>query len=394
MYKVMGGLMKLKLAFFTFIVCCGTVCAQGNSKFRVVLDAGHGGKDYGAVYHGFIEKNIALNVTLKVGKLLEKDAGVQVLYTRKTDVFIELKERPDIANKADANLFVSIHCNGEAKKMAYGTETFVMGSTKNASAMEVAKKENSVIDLEVDKTSYAGFDPNSPESLIGLTLQHEEYVNQSIDIASKIQASFTELDRKDRGVKQAPFWVLHRTAMPSILIELGFISYKPEGEWLNSDEAQDKLARSIADAILSYKREHFVPGTLDYHEPPVKEKPAEKPVAVKDNKPKADTVKAKPDPKKASAEAYAEGKDEVVFKVQIAASGKDMPTTPSNFKGLNNISKSADSSIIKYYYGETTEYKEAKQLNEEAKAKGYTSAFVVAFRNGKKITVQEALQKR
>lgn len=392
MYKVMRGRMKLKLAFFTFIVCCGSAFAQGNSKFRVVLDAGHGGKDYGAVYHGFIEKNIALSVALKVGRLLEKDPGVQVIYTRKTDVFIELKERPDIANRADANLFVSIHCNGEAKKVASGTETFVMGLTKNASAMEVAKKENSVIDLE-DKASYAGFNPNSPESLIGLTLQHEEYVNQSIEMASKIQGGFTELERKDRGVKQAPFWVLHRTAMPSILIELGFISYKPEGEYLNSDEGQDQMARSIADAIISYKKEHFVPGTLDYHEPPVREKPVEKPVAVKDNKPKVDSVKVKTEPKKTTVETYADNKGPVVFKVQISAGSKDLATTPSNFKGLNNISKIAEGSAFKYYYGETAEYGQSKKLLEEAKSKGYTSAFVVAFRGGKKITVQEALQK-
>jgi N-acetylmuramoyl-L-alanine amidase len=390
MYKVMRGDMKLKLAFFTFIVCCATAFAQGNSKFRVVLDAGHGGKDYGAVYHGFIEKNIALNVTLKVGKLLEKDPGVQVIYTRKTDVFIELKERPEIANKADANLFVSIHCNGEAKKAAYGTETFVMGATKNASSMEVAKKENSVIELEDDKRSYAGFDPNSPESFIGLVLQHEAFVNQSFDIASKVQASFTDdLERKNRGVKQAPFWVLHRTAMPSILVELGFISYKPEGEWLNSEQGQDKLAKSIADAILSYKKENFIAGNVDYHEP---ERVAEKPSApVKEVKPKADPVKVDT---KTDAETYADNKGEVVYKVQIASGGSNLPTTPSNFKGLNNISKSTEGTGYKYYYGETDEYAKAKQLLEEAKAKGYTSAFVVPFRNGKKITVQEALQKR
>jgi N-acetylmuramoyl-L-alanine amidase len=224
MYKAMRGNTKLKLAFFTFIVCCSTAFSQGNSKFRVVLDAGHGGKDYGAVYYGFIEKNIALNVTLKVGKLLEKDAGTQVLYTRKTDVFIELDERPEIANKADANLFVSIHCNGEAKKQAYGTETFVMGTTKNASNLEVAKKENAVISMEADKTKYAGFDPMRPETLIGIQLLQEAYVDQSIIVASKVQNGFTDdLKRKNRGVKQAPFWVLHKTAMPSILIELGFL---------------------------------------------------------------------------------------------------------------------------------------------------------------------------
>lgn len=390
MYKVMRGDMKLKLAFFTFIVCCATAFAQGNSKFRVVLDAGHGGKDYGAVYHGFIEKNIALDVTLKVGKLLERDPNVQVVYTRKTDVFIELKERPEIANKADANLFVSIHCNGEVKKAAYGTETFVMGATKNASSMEVAKKENSVIELEDDKRSYAGFDPNSPESFIGLLLQHEAFVNQSFDIASRIQASFTDdLQRKNRGVKQAPFWVLHRTAMPSILIELGFLSYKPEGEWLNSEQGKDQLAKSIAEAILSYKKDN--PVNVD-HQDPIPVRNEEKPVAqVRDTKPKAEPAKVDT---KTEAETYAANKGEVVYKIQIAAGGANLPTTPSNFKGLNNISKSTEGTGYKYYYGETDEYAKAKQLLEEAKAKGYTSAFVVPFRDGKKITVQEALQKR
>lgn len=376
---------KLKLAIITFIVCCGTAFSQGNSKFRVVLDAGHGGKDYGAVYHGFIEKNIALNVTLKVGKILEKDAGTQVIYTRKTDVFIELDERPNIANKADADLFVSIHCNGEAKKQAYGTETFVMGHTKNASNLEVAKKENAVISMEADKRRYAGFDPSRPETLIGLGLQQDAFIDQSIDVASKIQNAFTDdLKRKNRGVKQAPFYVLHKNAMPSILVELGFLSYKPEGEWLNSEAGQDKLAEAIASSILKYKREHFRPGTIDY-------------VDIQEDK-----IVTKPEPvKEAPVKAVADESmisvatvGQVIFKVQISAGGKDLPTTPENFKGLNNISKTVESSVFKYYYGETDEYQQSKKLLEEAKAKGYTSAFVVAFRDGKKITVQEALQKR
>jgi len=399
MTNVTTGNMKLKLAFFTFIVCCSAAFAQGNSKFRVVLDPGHGGKDYGAVYHGFIEKNIALSVALKVGKLLEKDQGIQVIYTRKSDVFIELTERPAIANRAEANFFVSIHCNGEVKKTAYGTETFVMGLTKNASNLEVAKKENAVITMEKDyKTKYEGFDPNRPETMIGLQLQQEAFIDQSIDMASKIQTVFTEdLERKNRGVKQAPFWVLHKTAMPSILIELGFLSYKPEGEYLTSDEGQDKLAKAIASSIISYKKEHFVPGTQEYREP-AETKTEEKPVVVKDTKPKTEAAKpvvdaAKPKPA-AEAPAAATSTGPVVFKVQIAASGKDLPLTPSNFNGLSNISKSAETAVIKYYYGETAEYSRSKELLEEAKAKGYSSAFVVAFRNGKKITVQEALNKR
>lgn len=395
----MTGNMNLKLAFFTFIIFCGTTFGQGNSKFRVVLDAGHGGKDYGAIYHGYIEKNIALNVALKVGKILE-DQGVQVIYTRKTDVFIELTERPNIANRAEANVFVSIHCNGEGKKTAFGTETFVMGPTKNASNLDVAKKENSVITLEKDyKVKYAGFDPNAPETIIGITIQQEENINQSIDLASRVQDNFTNiLKRKNRSVKQAPFWVLHKTAMPSILIELGFVSYQPEGEYLTSDSGQNEMAQSIAKSILAYKKEYFVAGSEDYKEPvaavntPAETKPAEtKPKAAEATKPKvADNKPAESKPV-ASADA-AKG---VVFKVQISASGKDLPLTPSNFKGLKDISKDDSTAVIKYFYGATSDYAVARgELLEEAKAKGYTSAFVVAFKDGKKITVQEALNKR
>lgn len=382
----MTGNMKLKLTFLTFIIFSTASFAQGNSKFKVVLDPGHGGKDYGAIYHGFIEKNIALNVALKVGKLLEKDPAVDVIYTRKTDVFIELTERPNIANKADANLFVSIHCNGEVKKTAFGTETFVIGTTKNASQLEVAKKENSVITLEKDyKVKYAGFDPNAPETLIGITIQQEAYRSQSIDLASRVEEIFKEdLNRNKRGVKQAPFWVLHKTAMPSILIEMGFISYLPEGTYLNSDEGQEDMAKAIAKAILSYKKEYFTGGDSD--DTPVividkKQSKAEKPEVVE--KPSRNTESNTP-------AASAKG---VVFKVQIAASGKTLELVPSNFNGLSNISKDDSTAVIKYYYGETSEYNNAKELQEQAKAKGYSSAFIVAFKDGKKITVQEALKK-
>lgn len=162
----MKGKIKTQLAFFIFIVGITASFGQGGSKFKVVLDAGHGGKDYGAIYHGFIEKHIALDVALRVGKLLEKDPAIQVVYTRKTDVFIELSQRADIANDAKADIFLSIHCNGAVNQSAFGTETFVMGITRNASALEVAKKENAVVHMEKDyKIKYKGYDPNSPESL-------------------------------------------------------------------------------------------------------------------------------------------------------------------------------------------------------------------------------------
>lgn len=374
--------MKLKLVFFTFIAFCNVSLAQNSSKFKVVLDPGHGGKDYGAIYHDFIEKNIALNVALKVGKLLEKDASIDVTFTRKTDIFIELSERPEIANKAKANVFVSIHCNGEMKKVAFGTETFVFDSTKSASNLEVAKKENDVIYLEKDRQlKYGAFDPKSPESIVGLTIQQELYRDQSIDLASRIEENFTdELKRKKRGVKRAPFWVLHKTAMPSILIELGFLSYKPEGEYLNSEAGQDEMAEAIAKAIIGYKKEYFASGTAsnnDYSEPVIKQDTRSK----DDEKPSKITPVVAPTSK------------DVIFKVQIAASGKTLELVPSNFNGLKNISKDASTSVIKYYYGETTDYNDAKTLLKEAKDKGYSSAFIVPFKDGKKIKIEEALKR-
>lgn len=383
------------LALFFLFLAANICAAQGNARFRVVLDPGHGGKDYGAIYHGFIEKNIALNVALKVGEILEKDPAMQVLYTRKNDVFVALRERPDIANNAQANIFVSIHCNGEAKKAAFGAETFVLGTTKNASNLEVAKKENIVIKLEKDyKTIYGGFDPLVPESLPLSKPANETIITQSIDLASKIQDNFTQnAERKSRGVRQAPFWALQRVAMPSVLIELGFLSYKQEGEYLNSEKGQNEMAEAIAKAITAYKKEYFVAGTDEYTEP-APATPAEKPVA--DNKPKTEQkpkAEVKAEPVKTKTEPLAAA-GEVVFKVQISASGTNLDTTPSNFKGLNNVTKDTSTSIIKYFYGATPDYGKAKELLAEAKAKGYDSAFVVAFRDGKKVSVQEALSSK
>jgi N-acetylmuramoyl-L-alanine amidase len=390
----------LKLFFLLFIISSTHTFAQDAGKFKVVLDAGHGGKDFGALYHGFVEKNITLNVALKVGRILEQDNGVQVIYTRKTDAFVALSDRPDVANRAGANLFISLHCNGEPKKAAFGTETFIMGPTKNASNLEVAKRENSVLMLEKNKEKYEGFDPAKSETLVAA--HTEAILNSSIDMASKIQDGFTStLKRKNRGVKYAPIWTLQKAAMPAVLVELGFVSYQQEGAFLNSEEGQDDMAKAIAKAILYYKKEFFAGGavaTAEYKEPaeaatttptrPVAEsKPAVKPEVKPAEKPVA-----KPDIKPTTTATPSSGKG-VVFKVQISASGKSLETTPENFKGLTNISKDASAAVIKYYYGAAGSYDEAKGLLETAKSKGYTSAFVVAFKDGKKITIQEAIKK-
>ena len=241
----------LLLLFLTF----NTGFAQNSSKFKVVLDAGHGGKDPGAVKNGVKEKDVVLDVVLKIGKILEKNNEIEVVYTRKTDVFVELRERANIANKAKANLFISVHCNSVKSGNPIGAMTLVMGMSRTGTNLEIAKTENAVIFQETDyKTKYKGFDPNNPETLIGLKIIQEESLLQSIELATLIQNQFRdELNRKDKGVHQQPLWVLDATVMPGVLIELGFVSNPEEAKYLSSEEGKAELAQSIANSIITYK---------------------------------------------------------------------------------------------------------------------------------------------
>jgi N-acetylmuramoyl-L-alanine amidase len=375
--------LRLKLGLF-FLLLSTCVYAQGKDKFTIVLDAGHGGKDYGAVYGEFIEKNIALKVVLKIGEILEKDPSIDVIYTRKEDVFVELIQRAAIANKADANFFLSVHCNA-SKSPASGTETFVMGMTKIASNLEVAKKENAVISLENDyKLNYGGYDPNSIESVIGLSMLQEEYLDQSIALASMLQNEYTGgLNRKNRGVKQAPFLVLHRTFMPSVLTELGFISNYEEGKYLNSEEGQNKISTAIAQAILSYKKGYMVNSSL-FAEKPVVPEPEKSP-AVSTNTTKGKVTPAKKGSSKSVdktvEETLEKGNKQLVYKIQIAAGGSNIKNIPANFKGLDSISVAQIEGKYKYYYGETPDYEVAKKLLKRAKEAGYQSSFITTFNN-------------
>ncbi|GGC85693.1 N-acetylmuramoyl-L-alanine amidase [Flavobacterium lutivivi] len=381
-----------KTLFFSLLFLTVNVFSQ--SKFKVALDAGHGDHDYGAVYHGHIEKNIALAVVLKVGKILEKNSGIDVIYTRKTDTFIDLIERANIANRADANIFVSIHCNANPNTAADGCETYVMGMSKNASNLQAAKNENSVVTLEKDyKQKYNGFDPNKPETMIGIQILQEEYLDNSIALAGSIQRNFIEMGKKSRGVKQAPFMVLHKAYMPRVLIEMGFISNPVEGAKLDSESGQEEIAESIANAIIAYKKEYFGAGNDD-----VITKPSQKmePVKVIDSTPTTKPVVKTPEIKK--PEVKPEPKEDtpassgVVFKVQLSASSKKLDLTPSNFNGLSNISMSSDGAVYRYMYGNTSNYNDAKKLLQDAKAKGYSTAFLIAYKDGKKVSVQEALK--
>ena len=377
--------------FLVLILSCAfsfNSFSQSNQKFKVTLDAGHGDHDFGAVYNGHIEKNIALAIVLKVGKILEKNPNIDVIYTRKTDVFIDLIERANIANRADANIFVSIHCNANKNTVADGTETYVMGMSKNASNLEAAKKENSVITLEKDyKQKYEGFNPNKPETMLGMTLMQEEFLENSIALAGKIQDRFVkDLGKKSRGggVKQAPYMVLHKAYMPRVLIETGFISNPTEGARLDSEDGQQEIATAIAEAIVSYKKDFFGDGANE----PVIERPSKRieDAPVVNTPKKTEVAPAKEEVKKADAKG-------VVFKVQLSASAKKVETVPSNFKGLKNVDSFQDKKLYIYTYGDTSEYEEAKRLLSEAKSKGYSSAYLIAFKDGKSVNVKDVIKK-
>lgn len=380
---------KIKIAFTFLIVMVMVNGYSQSNNFKVTLDAGHGAHDFGANYSGRVEKNIALAIVLKVGKILESYPKIDVIYTRKTDVFIDLVERANIANRADSNIFVSIHLNANKNTAADGTETYVMGMNKIASNLEAAKKENAVITMEKDyKQKYEGFDPNSPENMIGMTLMQEEYLENSIALASKVEDEFAKLGKKLRhgGVKQAPFMVLHKAYMPRVLIETGFISNPTEGELLNSEDGQNDIAKAIANAIISYKYEYFGDGGAETYG----EKPSqilkENPVKTSEN-----PIKNTPAPEVNKAVIK---KDTLVstYKVQLSASKKRIALDAKNFKGLKNVSVVYEDNIYKYTYGETTDYEEAKSQLQDVKSKGYVSAFLIAFKNGKKISIQEAIK--
>ena len=317
-----------------------------NSNFTVVIDPGHGGKDPGAVSNGYYEKIIALSTSLKLGRILEEN-NIDVVYTRKNDVFVNLIERANIANRSGGQLFLSIHCNAHSSQ-AYGAETFVLGLHANQRNFEVAKKENSVIFLEDDYTNqYDGFDPSNPESVIGLILMQEEYLDQSIEAAKYIQEGFVNiLKRKNRNVKQAGFIVLKYTYMPSVLIELGFLTNKTEGAYLNSLNGQKEMADAIATAVIKYKNDYFqnlspTTGLTD---------------SIENN---------------------------ITYRVQIAAVMKLLELKPYNFNGLESIYVVKEGNLYKYLYGEHPTIEDAKSSLEEAKKSGYKDSFIVGYENNK-----------
>jgi len=357
------------LSCFTALVLLPSLINKASAQdkpFIVVLDAGHGGHDSGNRGNGYYEKKIALNIALKVGAQLDKISGIKVIYTRKKDVYVDLIERANIANKADADLFVSIHCDAFTSSRAFGAGTFVLGLHENERNFKVAQKENSVIFLEENyEQKYDGFDPNDPESVISLILMQETYLDQSIAAASTIQKSFVNnLKRKDRTVKQAGFIVLKYTYMPSVLVETGFLTNSSEGAFLNSSKGQNQMANAISKAIINYKNLLQAGVQRDA-------------ITVKNKSSQSEPLRLNPD---------------LIFKVQIAASKNRIAAKGFNFKGLSPISREKSAKLYRYFYESSTSYEEAQQHLKTAKSKGYTNAFVVAYEGNKKISISEALE--
>lgn len=360
----------------------------------VVIDPGHGGHDSGCHGSSAYEKHVALSVSLKLGKLIEQHfPDVKVIYTRKTDVFVELFRRAQIANENKADLFICIHCNS-GPKAAFGAETFVMGLHKSDDNLSVARRENAVI-LQEDnyEKRYDGFDPNSPEAHIIFSLYQNAYLYQSLFFAEKLQHEFTHTaKRHNRGVKQAGFLVLYRTTMPSVLIETGFLTNAEEEKYLKSAEGQNKMAFSILKAFQQYKSwvddsndtRNLSEGSDKESEATGKEekpKDPEKPVDL--------PVYQKPD-NPSTPKEDTENSNRVAYRVQIHNSPKKLSLKSAVFKGREDVWEYKQNNSWKYAVGKFDKLEDATKLQAEMKKAGFADAFVIAFKNNQRITLQEA----
>ena len=397
-------------------------------RYTLVIDAGHGGADSGAKGTFALEKNINLNVALAFGKLVERNCpDVQVVYTRKTDVFVPLHRRASIANKHKADLFVSIHTNALPRgKRSRGMETYTLGMHRADDNLDVAKRENSVILIEQDyRQHYEGFDPNSSESYIMFELLQDNNMAQSVELARLVQKkTCMAAGRSDKGVKQAGFLVLRETSMPGCLIELGFITTPDEERYLSSREGVDAMGRGIYNAFIAYKSKYGGAPTVPYREAPVEQpaSAASKAVRQGDSEPQLnvdDQRAANVEPeqetarlpkrveeKKKLAEEQQEKDKKVladdrkaqekadderpVFKVQILASQRSLRPGSKQFKGENEVDAYRENGLYKYTRGATTDYYEASKLRKQLAAK-FPEAFVIAFKNGVKMNINEAI---
>lgn len=351
---------RIKYLFLVFLVIFSSSIAKSQITGckTVVIDAGHGGKDPGCHGAKSKEKEVALGIALALGKKIEENfKDVKVIYTRKTDVFVELDERAKIANDNNADLFICIHANSAGSASAKGADSYVLGLHRTAAQKEIAARENAVVELESNPKKYEDI---TPDKLIARTMQLSVYLNQSIIFASNIQKEFKKLGRVDRGVKQAGFVVLYKTTMPSVLIESGFLTNASDEAFLAKKENQEKMAGAIFNAFKIYKAD--------------RDRVVE---AIEENE--GETVEVK------------EEKPEVEFKIQLASSGNKIETQAYNFKGLTNVECKKVDNYYRYFYGHTSSYEKIKESLKVAQSKGYKDAFILAFSEGNRISLKKAI---
>lgn len=364
--------------------------------FTVVIDPGHGGHDPGASGRFSKEKNINLKVALKLGKQIQQNCpDVKVIYTRSKDVFIPLNRRAEIANNAKADLFISIHTNALAKNRTFkGASTWTLGLAKSDANLEVAKRENAVILYENDyQTRYAGFNPNSSESYIIFELMQDKYMSQSVHLASLVQKQFKQsCQRIDRGVHQAGFLVLKASAMPSVLIELGFISTPEEEKYLNSEAGSTSLANGIYRAFLTYKKEQEIRLKSSSKTTQTSEPVAKNLKATDTNSPSTTGEKKQVTPQRpTSNKGTSRSTEKPVFKIQILASAHKLRKNDRQLKGLQETEFYQEKGLYKYTYGASSDYNKVLRTLRSIKPK-FPDAFIIAFKNGQKVNVQSAIQ--
>ncbi len=396
--KALGFITLFILTLLSDVFTTQVVARKSKNPFSfktVVIDAGHGGHDSGCLGVFEKEKNVTLDIALKLGAMIEKNMpDIKVIYTRKTDEFIELYERAEIANRNNADLFISIHCNANKNTSAYGTESWVMGLHKSEANLEVAQRENSSILLEDNYSkNYDGFDPNSPESYIIFSLNQSAYIDQSISLASKVEQEFDKDGRSSRGVKQAGYLVLWRTTMPAILIETGFLTNRAEEKVLASDEGQNEIVHSIFDAVKDY-RFSIIGGTYEespiendskeiHDTTPLKEVHDEIIVPSKIN---SDTVTVK---KQEPAPTKTVPVNTVIYKVQIAASDKVVSKTDPKFSSIKDmVNDKSTGGLNRYVVGNYSKLIDAEARMKQMKAKGFKDSFLVAYKNGKRVALE------
>lgn len=388
MNKVLSLLILLFIANVTYAI---------DSRFVVVIDAGHGGKDTGATRGGYKEKDINLGVVLALGQLIERNhKDVKVVYTRKSDVFVDLDKRADIANKAKANLFISVHTNSTAAKSTSvsGADTYILGLARSEENLQVAKRENSVILLEDNyKTKYEGFDPNSPESYIIFEFMTNTFMEQSLQFASFVQSDFRNVAKRvDRGVRQAGFLVLRKTSAPSVLIELGFINNQSEAQFLSTKSGQQSMATAIYSGFRKYKRDFdkkqgkLVVGSTEVEDISFDDV-EEETITVKNdqNEDRISQVSVSEKVRNNTASSNKKiEKDQIEYKVQFLVSPRKLSGNSPALKGLSPVSFYKDGSVYRYTYGSTTNFNEITKIQNQVRLK-FKDAFVIRMKNGKRI---------